>query len=91
MSTAKALSILKAVGQVFGLIVFVICLVFFRSISWALALLFVILGIAGLVGSLSMWPAVACFAALVAQHLIISFYPIESLARRAGIQKKTRS
>lgn len=90
-SNTKALSVLKALGQVLAALAFALCLLLFRPLSWAIALLVVILTIAALVSSLSMWPAAACFAALVGLHLFIAAYPIESLERRFGLQKKDRA
>lgn len=81
----KIASALKAILRTLTAVLFVICLLLFRPLSWLLALLFVILSIGSCVSSLSIWVPVACFATLLGLHLFIEFYPMEELERRWGL------
>ncbi len=89
--SALALSIAKAVARILAAIALVVFLGVYRTISWALALLFVILMTRACVSEASIWPAAACFGVLVVQHLIVAFLPLESLDRRSRLQQRDRT
>lgn len=84
---SKGLSSLTTVAKVVGAIVWIICMTFFRPISWLLALLFVGLSCGACVSDLGVWPAVLCFAAMVGQHLLW-LIPLDSIERPLGLHKR---
>jgi hypothetical protein len=86
--TGTVISVLKKIAWALSAALFVVLVLFVQPLEWLLAVLFVILGLASCVSSLSMWAPIGCFAVMLGLHLFIMFYPIDELERRLGVPER---
>jgi hypothetical protein len=85
---AKDFVLAKTVASMLFALLLAICFVLLRPITWILAMMVVGLSCSACVSDLSLWPAVLCFAVLVGVQVLFAFYPLESLERDLGLNKK---